>query len=165
MKRLTAIVLLVLLLCGCSTQKYRTEKVTFYYPRAELIYGAEDGVLAPETRTLSGSLAALLSVYLRGPEDPALIAPCPAGTQLKSAVWNNKTLTLFFTEEFSLPDSIDRTVSCAAIAKTCFSLSTAEAVCIQTAATEDVAAYSITFTREDILLFDEIPSEDPSDAT
>lgn len=165
MKRLIAIISLLLLLCGCSARQYRTEKVTFYYPRAELIYGTQNGVLAPEVRTLSGSLAALLSVYLRGPESAELTAPCPAGTQLESAVWEDKTLTLTLSKEFSTEDSIDKTVSCAAIAKTCFSLSAAEHVCIQTPATESITAYSITFTRDDILLFDEIPDENATDVS
>lgn len=152
----------VLLFCGCTTQQYRTENATFYYPRSEITYGTDEGVIAPEIRTLSGSLAALLSVYLDGPESADLASPCPDGTRLLSTVWNGTLLTLTLSPEFSSLEGIDLTVACTAIAKTCFSLSSATEVCITTQDFVGAPGISVTLTPETIFLFDEITLTDES---
>ncbi len=56
--------------------------VTFYYPRREYQYGAEDGVISSEQREASGhadDLHYLLSLYLIGPSSDELVSPPAMG--------------------------------------------------------------------------------------
>ena len=65
---------LCLFLPGCSGELMKNP-VTFYYPRREYQYGAEDGVISSEQREASGhadDLHYLLSLYLIGPSRAGL---------------------------------------------------------------------------------------------
>lgn len=164
MKRIFSLLILPILLCGCSVRSYQTERSTFYYPRSDVAYGSDEGVITPEVRTLSGSLAALLAVYLQGPESADLSSPCPEGTQLISTVWEDTTLILSLSEEFSELEGIDRTVACVCIARTCFSLSKASTVVIKSPASDGHAGVSVTYQPGDFLLYDEIAETEQGSA-
>ena len=85
MKRFFCLLLcLCLFLPGCSGELMKNP-VTFYYPRQEYRYGAEDGVISSEQREASGhtnDLRYLLSLYLIGPSSDELVSPLPWGTRL-----------------------------------------------------------------------------------
>ena len=85
MKRFFCLLLcLCLFLPGCSGELMKNP-VTFYYPRREYRYGAEDGVISSEQREASGhanDLRYLLSLYLIGPSSDELVSPLPWGTRL-----------------------------------------------------------------------------------
>ena len=156
-----AILLLILsvLLCGCSFGASGKESVEFYFLRTSFVYGAEDGVVAAETRERSGDLNYLLSLYLRGPLDDELESPFPAGCKIVELRQDSKTLRITFDASFSQLEGLDRTLACACLAKTCFGLSDAQEIRIDADAPEGSAA-SITIRRDSLLLEDNsIPAE------
>lgn len=107
---------------GCTNNE---EPVIFYYPKAEISYHSESGVIAPEAReSLSSedSLGYLLSFYLEGPIDPALELPVPEGTQVLRMIPYDDGMLLVMSREFSQLEGMDLTIACASISKTCFGL-------------------------------------------
>ena len=100
MKRFLCLLLcLCLFLPGCSGELMKNP-VTFYYPRREYRYGAEDGVISSEQREASGhtnDLRYLLSLYLIGPSSDELVSPLPWGTRLLGVSRENGTVTLELT--------------------------------------------------------------------
>lgn len=105
MKRFFCLFLcLCLFLPGCSGELMKNP-VTFYYPRREYQYGAEDGVISGEQREASGhadDLHYLLSLYLIGPSSDELVSPLPWGTRLLGVNRQDGTITLELTDT-SLP--------------------------------------------------------------
>ena len=101
MKRFFCLLLcLCLFLPGCSGELMKNP-VTFYYPRREYQYGAEDGVISGEQREASGhadDLHYLLSLYLIGPSSDELVSPLPWGTRLLGVNRQDGTITLELTD-------------------------------------------------------------------
>ena len=101
MKRFFCLLLcLCLFLPGCSGELMKNP-VTFYYPRREYQYGAEDGVISSEQREASGhanDLRYLLSLYLIGPSSDELVSPLPWGTRLLGVSRQDGTVTLELTD-------------------------------------------------------------------
>ncbi len=146
----------VMLVClfGC---KNRTENtVSFYFLRQEYTAGAQDSVIAPETRDISGhqeDLNFLLQLYLGGPLEDTLRSPFPTGTRLVSAKLNGDVLTLILSPEFSQLENIQLTLSGACIASTCFNLTNAASVEIFSGESGDMPL--ITMTRDSLTLLDD----------
>ncbi|MFR2867944.1 MAG: hypothetical protein ACLTCK_08360, partial [Oscillospiraceae bacterium] len=108
MKRFFCLFLcLCLFLPGCSGELMKNP-VTFYYPRREYQYGAEDGVISSEQREASGhadDLHYLLSLYLIGPSSDELVSPLPWGTRLLGVNRQDGTITRELTDaSFTMPD-------------------------------------------------------------
>ena len=162
MKRIICLTLAALLLCcfcGChySDSGDILEPVEFFYPRqnASYVYGAEDGVLASEIREASGhadDLNYLLSMYLRGPQDPGLRSPFPAGCRLEEVRIDSDTVCVVLTAEFAALENVELTLACASLAKTCLALTDAQQVRIDAASPEK--NISITLDADSLLLAD-----------
>lgn len=161
MKRIICLMLVLafLLLSGChySESGDILEPVTFYYPRAtdHFVYGAEDGVLAGEVREGSGhvgDLNYLITMYLRGPQDTTLRSPFPAGCKLEEVRSGGNTLCLVLSGEFSELENTELTLACAALAKTCLSLSGMKRLRIDSASGEKT--FTITLDLDSLLLAD-----------
>lgn len=151
------IISLLLGLCACGFGSAGKEPVEFYYLRTSFIYGAEDGVIASETRESSGhagDLNYLLSLYLRGPLDDDLKSPFPAGCQIVELRRDSRTLRLTFDAAFAQLKDLDLTLACACLAKTCFGLSDAMEVKIDAAVPDGNSAVNITISRDSLILED-----------
>lgn len=119
MRKRIAVLLLALLLTGCSTQKQKAG-FTFYYPRTEYQYTSEWGAIGSEYRKLTGNpdnISYLLSLYLMGPGDEALNLPFPAGTHLISVQHSDGVWEVELSE-FAMSDS-RFTLSCSCLALVC----------------------------------------------
>lgn len=160
MKRIlcmTLVLLLVGCICGChySDSGDILEPVEFFYPRNStgFVYGSAEGVIASELREASGhvnDLNYLLAMYLRGPQDAALRSPFPAGCRLEKVHAEDSTLYIRLSAEFAAVENMELTLACASLAKTCFSLTAYDHVCIDAAA----AGKSIHMTLDaDSLLY------------
>lgn len=158
MKRIIALLLLTaLLLCGCAFRGSDEDTVTFYYLRGEIQYGSDDGVIVPEKRepaVTGGDLSYLLSLYLKGPADPTLKLPLPAGTRLTEVQSEGDAVTLTFSPELNKLEGMDLSIACACISYTCFSLTEAETVTILAHTDGSSAPIAITVTRDSFLLYD-----------
>lgn len=125
MKRMyLAVLALAILLCltACAEEE---NPVVFYYPKTEVSYHTDTGVIEPEIRdTLSreDSLGYLLSFYLDGPIDTTLRLPVPEGTQVLRLLPYDEGVLLVMSKEFSQLEGMDLTIACASISQTCFNL-------------------------------------------
>ncbi len=162
MKRNLSILLslcLMLTLCGCLAQSL-TDKETaadFFYPRqtASIAEHPSEGVIAAEKRDVGenqGDLSALLGLYLRGPRDSALRSPFPSGCRIVSFEFDGDILHVTLDESFTRLESMDLTVACACLAKTCLSLTDAQAVHISSNASDSASSVDLTFRQDSLLL-------------
>ena len=150
MKQILSLILSALIVFSFAGCKKET-KVDFYYPRTEIQYGISDGVIASESRELSGenlNLEYLLKLYLEGPVSQGLRNPFPAGTALLSVTLENKLLTLTLSESFGKLENMDYTIACACLATTGFALTDVDTITILSGST------SITLTPEIVSLVD-----------
>lgn len=161
MKRIICLMLVsaFLLLSGCyySESGDILEPVEFFYPRTtdHFVYGALDGVLAAEVREGSGHLGDLnylITMYLRGPLDKELRSPFPSGCKLEEVRSGGNMLCLVLSSEFTELENTELTLACAALAKTCLSLSGMERIRIDSASGEKT--FTITLTLDSLLLAD-----------
>ena len=157
MKRLTfflLVVILIISLVSCGKDSLDSG-VPFYYLRAEFDHGAADGVIASEIHELSGhhnDLRYLLALYLQGPSDPDLRSPFPDGTILVDLVQENQSVTITLSSTAAVLEGVDQTIACACLAETCFAISDAQQVHIQSLESASGLSVDTTFTRGNILL-------------
>lgn len=128
-KHICLLLCLMLMLSGCAVK----DNVSFYYPRVEYIYDAQDGVIAPEKRDITGhrdDLKFLMSLYLMGPLDEALESPFSSKTRLVSVetVDNSVVITLSDTSA-TLSDS-EFILACACLTMTCMDITSADSVTV-----------------------------------
>lgn len=148
MRKLLAILLTALLLCGCAADN----GIPFYYLRTEYEYGTADGVIAPESREIAGhddDLNYLFRLYLEGPLDDTFSSPFPRGTYLLNAQLNANRLTLVLSVEYSTLVDMDQTLANACLAATGFQLTDANQVIILS------GEESYTLERSSFTLFDD----------
>ena len=168
MKKAIAWILLFLLflpLCACGNTE-QNPPLVFYYPWADLEEAMRQDpactAIASEEREVSGNrdnLRYLLTLYFRGPLDPGLTSPFPSGTVVVNALLEDGNLTVTLSNSFTHLKDMDRTVACVCLAKTCFGLSDAQSVIIET----DDPDISITVTRDNYLLEDSTEESTPSE--
>ena len=159
MKKTVALLLaacLALALCGCSRED---GTAMFYYTRYpdDYLYGMENGVIAGEYRDItshSDDLKYLLTLYFHGPTLETLRTPFPSGMGLYSVEWSGNTLVIETTSSLTVLTGTDLTLACACLAKTCFSLTDAEAVTIYAGG---LGYISMTLTRDSLILYDNTP--------
>lgn len=153
-----AITLVCCLLLGCSS--FGTgikEPVTFYYPRSLATYGHEDSIIASELRESSGHTNDpdyLISLYLHGPMDDNLVSPFPQGTSLISLQQEDHILYLTLSDSFANQSSLDISIACACLSKTCFELCNVEQVEIRTASIPLGQTQTVVITKDNIQLHD-----------
>ena len=158
---LSGILILSLVSCGKDSL---TSEVPFYYLRAEFDHGTPDGVIASEIHELSGhhnDLRYLLALYLQGPSDPELRSPFPNGTILVDLVQENQSVTITLSSTAAVLEGVDQTIACACLAETCFAISDAQQVRIQSLESASGLSVDATFTRGNILLpgYEILPKE------
>lgn len=157
MKRLTALLLSILILCGCTSQQFMSPG-TFYYPSAEAHYKGSEGIIGSEQRELEGirnDLGALLRLYLDGPASPELLAPLPSGTVLLDHTLFEQVLTLRFSRELSLLSGIELTVAAGCLARTFLPLTGAEQLILTADGALLNGNTSLTLTLDDLYLRDD----------
>ena len=162
MKRLLCLFLALLLAAGMTACHYLKggdvlEPVDFFYPRqtSNFVYGSASGVIAAEVREASGhigDLNYLIAMYLRGPQDESLYSPVPAGCTLEKVYTEDDTVHVCLSEEFTALEHTSLTIACAALARTCLSISDFAQITIH-AASEDKNV-QITLDAESVLFSD-----------
>lgn len=163
MKRILCLILVTVLLTLSSGCHYNDgseflEPVEFYYPRRseQFVYGTQDGVLAAEMREASGhtdDLSYLIPMYLRGPQDEKLRSPFPTGCTLVEVRSGGNMLVVILSEEFTTLEGMELTLACASLARTCFSLTDAQRIRIDSSSRSKT--FAITLEPDSVLLFDD----------
>ena len=169
MKRLLLTILALAMaaaMLGCNlSDSDILEPVEFFYRLVTDETQATDTLIGSETREAaghSGDLNYLLSMYLQGPLDETLTAPFPRGCKLQRVTWEQDTLCVTLDSSITTLKNMDRTLACACIAKTCFSLTEISQVRIVATGTESTDSLDMTIGRDDLLLRDmTAPTENP----
>lgn len=135
MKKLVIVLLLLSLLSGCAMRNAAEEGTPFYYPRSEVAFGTNDGVIGTENRDLStlDNMSDMLALYFQGPLSQELSSPFPKGLRVLETRQENSTFTLTLSDEILELSGIELTVACVSIARTCNALSGAEDLILQSA--------------------------------
>jgi len=129
MKRIICLVLLILLLCGCSKE----DMATFYYRPVDYLTDHNGPVLSAETRNITGYTENphfLVSLYLTGPLDKDLQSPFPKGTRLQSLINKDRQLTV---QLYDLPQNLsdaEFSLACACLTMTCMEFFDVDSVTI-----------------------------------
>ncbi len=153
MKRyLTALLVICLLLSGCSVFGQRLqEPVTFYYVN-RLYQENMEPILADEQREAAGhreDLSYMLALYLMGPSEEDSISPVPRGTRVLRAEKQEEEVFLKLSDtDESMSDS-EFTIACACLSMTCMELTGLEQVTITG------GSRTVTMTRDNLIQFDD----------
>lgn len=130
MKRCLILCLVAILLMGCQADPpEQAEGHSFYYPRVQILYGSEEGVIAPEIRndiTMGQDLLTIIDTYLKGPLSEELYSPFPEGTRPTRAELKGNALYICLTDPFFALKDMKMTLACTALSQTCFSLTDAQ---------------------------------------
>lgn len=170
MRRLTAILLLLLLLpglCACAQEEELIAPVSFHYlrsplPNGEILHGTADSVIAPEIREGNGYLddpVYLLELYLLGPLDRDYRSPYPVGTYLEEFSVENGAVSITLSDNFGELTGIDLTLACGCLTMTVMDLVEAESVTIRAEDTLLDGKEFITMDRSNMLLVDNTTPE------
>ena len=163
MKRFIALVLVAILFSGCGFPGAQMkDAVTFYYqrtPSANNIYDDyfSEGVIGSEMREFTGhreDLNYLLTVYFKGPLDPAFSSPFPLGTRVLEIQQENDAMTLVLNPFLANQTDLDISIACACMAMTCMDLTGADTVTVESRNLDDKVLFSRTFTRDNLFLQD-----------
>lgn len=165
MKKLLAALLLcamLMTLTACGYDRMQ-QTVSFYYPRREIVYGDDSGVIGAETRDAADrtdDLRYLLAMYMQGPLDETFYSPFPSGCKLQSVSTAGDDLAITLSSRFSSLEGLDLSIACASLARTALELSGAESVHIKAAAQDESgSAVNIILTRTSLLLEETAASE------
>ncbi|MCR5551581.1 MAG: GerMN domain-containing protein, partial [Oscillospiraceae bacterium] len=161
MKRITALILALLLLVGCAPNRAQkpepVQPVTFFYRTVEVEFSDESGLIRSETRDLGGgsfSMTDIFTLYFGGPSSKSLVSPIPSGTKLLGAELSAGELTIRLQEDAAAQSGIDRSVFLACLVKTGLALEGVRLVRIRSSSPGDKLIPDQVFSDEDILLYD-----------
>lgn len=163
MKRMTALLIILAIvfpLRACSVKEEMSQdQVCFYYCHTKFSYdGTAGSVISPETREAAGhrnDLSYLLSLYLRGPEDPAFTSPFPSGVTLVDVLQDGNTLHITLNNKFADLSGLDLAIACACLTKTCLGLGDIDSVCIYAEDALLNGEHFIEMNADSLLLLDD----------
>ena len=166
MKRTLCFLLaLILLLSGCSLSNGNVkDPVEFYYlrtcgrPEENKVYFSE-GPIASEIREASGrrdDLYYLLSMYMRGPLDPDLQSPFPAGSTVVKIWQEDQALHVVLNAIAANLEDLDLSLAVACLAQTCIALTDIEIVHIECRGIDNIVLFSTMVTDSSFLLEDTV---------
>jgi len=166
MKRIIAFALLWVMILGlvaCDTGRSDIiEPVEFFYRQVSAPDDLPESVIASEIREATGhtgDLKYLLSLYLQGPLGETLSSPFPAGCRLLDVTWNGNTLVVILDSTITALGQMDRTVACACLARTCFSLTSLQQVQILATGEDADNSLDMLITADSLLLTDTTATE------
>lgn len=169
MKRLTAILLLILILpylCAC-TREEMVYPVSYHYLRApesngEIFHGSADSVITPEIREgdgHQGDNTHFLEIYLLGPLDRDFRSPFPVGTALIDFDLEDSAATVLLSDHFGTLSGIDLTLACSCLTLTVMDLTGADTVTIMAEDALLDGKESVTIDRSNLFLTDDTVPE------
>lgn len=161
-KRLFAVIMLMtILLSGCGANNNDPHSYTFYFPKEEIEFTADDGVVSAEARklpSLSGDYKSILNEYLLGPASAGLKNPFPVGSTVLDVSIEGKRAYITLNNKFSILKDYTFTLACACLASTVFSIMDVDDVVIQAQGNFANGSISIAYSRSSFFNNDEAKS-------
>lgn len=167
MKRLIGLILLLSsLFCFSACNEAPEKPVNFYYPVSAESYAKIGSVFGKEVREAAGApdVSYLITKYLKGPNDPALTLPYPAGTKLIALKMDGDTLTITLTDRFATLSGLELTLACASLSMTCMELTGANTIQIQTQSQTLDGAQLIIMNADNLLFMDDLTTSTATEA-
>ncbi len=157
-KGIVLLLVISLVLCGCSSSRTEEETVAFYYPVLEMDYSIGASYLQAEIRSKAVTgyvLTDILNLYLQGPLDRYIYSmPFQHNTKVHALAIENGVMQLTLTRGFATYTGLQLTIACACIAKTAMELTGVDSVRIKAyQSTLDGAQY-IEMDRNSLLLIE-----------
>ena len=159
MKRILCVLLLILLLSGCSQPQEeppkQTEAVDFYY--SGVLGEFSSAAVLPESRNLETTkltLEELIDLYLKGPVSEGLRSPFPAGTVLEDLYMKDQVAYLTFNDAYAELTGIGLTLANACMVYTLTQFPDVDGVCLRTTGAMLTEQMSTVMTRSNFLLED-----------
>lgn len=168
MKRISVLLLVLLLLVGCSESAEKkpepVQPILFFYRSAITGYGDETGLIRGEQHDLGTknyTETELFSLYFNGPESSDLVSPVANGTILLGVDRGAGSLTIRLREENASRSGIDCSILDACLAKTGMQIEGIRKVRIRVEGRDGLVLRDNTLSEGDILLYDsgETPKE------
>jgi len=153
---LSAIVLIIAILCGCGSNAAK-EQVDFYYCTTKPDYSSTAGIIRSESHNLHvdpSNYRALLSQYLKGPTSSELKSPFPTGCEIMDITLDQSTARITMNSSFAALSGVELTLACACISLTARSITGYATVEIRAADTLLDNRESIIIDTNNILLTD-----------
>ena len=148
----TFLICLVVLISGCSFSSKRIkEPVNFYYPRNEIQYHKNTGVIGWEIREVSGhrdNLSYLLALYRLGPSSEDLRLPFPEGTAILMMEQTDTYIHLALGSNAAAMSDAELSLASACLTLTCTELTQVEHVTVTN------GDRSVTMSRNSLTLID-----------
>lgn len=159
MGRIIALLLvLAMLLCGCTTPADPNSTKLFYYLQLDPSYNAGSTYIIAEPRhgvDMDAGLETVLNLYLKGPTDRlSYSSPFKIGVQVTSITKTDSILDITLTRGFATHTGLDLTLACACLTMTCLELTDAQTVRIRAKDTTLDGAEFIEMNADSILLLD-----------
>ena len=161
MRRLITLLLVLLLLVGCSAQAEKkpepVQPMLFFYRTAKTAYDDETGLICAEQRDLgtkSYTENELFALYFQGPESSGLVSPVASGTTLLGVERGAASLTIRLSEDNVSHSGIDCSILDACLAKTGMQIEGIRRVRIRVEDRDGQILRDNTLTDADILLYD-----------
>ena len=163
MKRIFAVLLVFLILCGCSAQSQQSSNsITFYYLKQAYTFGQSGESIVAEQRDSSGmrrDLSYLMSMYLLGPVEEDHISPLPQGTRIQCTTKENERVQLELSEAARSLSDIEFSIACSCLSMTCFDITNTTEVTVIN------GERSITMTPDRLILTDDSSSNPITEET
>ena len=153
MKRIFVILLaaaMLLSIAGCTGQNREDGQVVFYYKRAQFSYGEQNGVIAPEYRSLDTKdmpVLTLLNLYVDGPGMAELVNVFPENCEVLAFSREGDVAAVEFNKIFGQLQSVSQTVACVCMSRTVMELTGVKYV--------RISARDVKLGNEDYLEFDQ----------
>ena len=169
MKRLICLLLVLSLsfcFLGCTKEEELPEvPVKFYYPKAEMAYGTESGVIDWEWREAAEhkkDYFYLVQQYLKGPQSENLTMSFSPNVSLKKLQVIGTSARVVLSDLAALLKGLELTIACACLAATVMEITGVTSVTIQAENTLLDGKVNISKTREQIVLWDTSTGQDAS---
>ena len=166
MKRIICLILVLAtltLLCSCKENNEEIlEPVNFYYRKADITFGCDDGVIGAYIAESAGcnGMEEILQLYLQGCNDSQFNDFFPSGTMLKEAKVQGQTAYLTLSSDFARLTGTDLTIACACLTMTTMELVDVTFVCINANGVPMDGSMNITLSRKDLILLDTTQPKD-----
>lgn len=148
--------------CKKSNKNDFPNAANFYYTAEKIEYHNNNGFISSEKRDVNKSindLAALIDLYLQGPEESELLSPFPKNTVVHDITHKNGIFSIILSNEFAQLNGYDLSVACACLTLTIQQFVGANLIQISGKDADLDGNKHITMNTDSLVLYDQVLTE------